>query len=303
MRTVVAGLAFLLLAPGCADPVSPLEKARDRGLTYLREQRDANGAYDAAFVPYMVEVADASGLDPRSWPEGLPLARQFRMPDTNASLLGSLRALHAATLLADDGLRDQAVARVTGAYDGRQFGEPRLLNDDSFAILVLGSTSVPFALEPYRSMPDSLVQNQSSNHGWSWTLGGQGETDMTGIVLNSLSKAQGTGRDGPWSAVEPIVPEHVLLFLNTTKTADGGHALMAGGRQGNCNSTVWAIRAYELLGWPAPEQAWAFLLALQNQDGGFAFTPGNSSNLLCSAEAATLLGMAVQGTVRRPSTD
>jgi hypothetical protein len=301
MRVPAAGLALSLAAmalAGCAAPgdgPAPLDGALD----FLLAQRE-EGRWPAAFVPHMLEVANAANLAPWAWPEGRPLTAQFVMPPDNGSLLSTLRALYGATLVDDDGLTQEAADRVRAAYDGRQFGDPALLNDDAFALLVLASAHADFATEPARSMPDALLQNQSADHGWSWHVGGAGEVDMTGIVLTALSGARSHSTQPAPKALDRVGRDYVLHFLDGTRTPDGGHGLRAGGDAGNCDSTVWAIRSYALLGAPRPQAEWDFLLSLRNGDGGFAFQSGGPSNALCTAEVAVLLALERDGRLADP---
>lgn len=302
MRAAVLALAAAVVAvalAGCSDPQeepTPLDGA----LGYLLAQRQ-DGRWDAAFVPHMLEVADAANLAPHLWPGERPLAQQFTMPPAEGALLPQLRALYGATLLLGDGATAlEAMERVRAAYDGRQFGDPALLNDDAFALLVLASAHVDFARDPERSMPDSLLQNQSDDNGWSWHVGGDGEVDVTGMVLTALSGARSHSTRPAPTALDRVGRDYVLHFLDSTQAADGGHSLRPGGDEGNCDSTVWAIRSYALLGAPRPETQWRFLLELQNEDGGFAFQAGGASNALCTAEVATLLALDGAGRLSDP---
>lgn len=289
----LAALLAVLLS-GCARPEPDgqgLGKELDRSWSALLEVRDAQGRWPSGLLPYVAEAASAAGKDLHSWPPPLPIADQVQWPADDAPLLQALRPLHAAALA---GHGDQAVAqrvrdRVLAAYDGVQFGEPALLNDDAFALIVLAAADVSWTTE-LRPAIHGLVANQSADGGWSWSAGAAGETDVTGLVLAGLSQAGALGE---------VTPEGVLAFLGTTESPGGGHALQAGGGP-NCDSTVWAIRAYAALGRQAPQGDWDFLLGLQRQDGSFAYTPGGPANALCTAEAATLLALAQSGHVAVP---
>jgi hypothetical protein len=116
---------------------------------------------------------------------------------------------------------------------------------------------------------------------------------MTGIVLSALSQVPG--------AMARIDAASAQTFLAATRTPDAGHSLMAdGSAHGNCDSTVWAIRADAALGLSADPHAWAFLATLRHTDGSYSYVDGGPANALCTAEAATLIALAAQGSVAPP---
>ncbi|HUR25148.1 MAG TPA: prenyltransferase/squalene oxidase repeat-containing protein [Candidatus Thermoplasmatota archaeon] len=274
---------------GCTrpEPWPDLEAEADAAFASLLAGRGDDGRWPPAQVPYVIEAAHAAGKDLHAWPQPVPVAHQVAWPPENASLLQALRPLLAVALAAHDGVDVDVAAsqrvqdRVMAAFDGRQFGDPALLNDDAFALIVLGAAHVTWssALDP---AVDGLLANQSADGGWSWSVGGAGETDMAGLVLAGVTEA---------GAIHRVDRRPVLAFLDTTRSPGGGHALHPGGPP-NCDSTVWAIRAHDAFGMPAPRGDWDFLVSLQRPDGSFAYTPGGPGNALCTSEAATLLAMA-----------
>lgn len=288
----IAALLVLALS-GCARPgqtssqPSGLQDEADRALASLLAGRDAEGRWPAGQVPYVAEAAHAMGKDLRAWPEPVPVADQVAWPPDDAPLLQGLRQLHAVALSSqrDAAALERVRERVMASFDGAQFGDRALLNDDAFALAVLGvAGDAAHAASPPEVEPAvaGLIANRSADGGWSWSVGGGGETDMTGLVLAGLAAA---------GAVARVEPGPVLAFLASTAADGGGHALAPGGTP-NCDSTVWAIRAQDILGIAAPQAAWDFLLGLQLDDGSFAYSPGGAGNALCTAEAATLLGLA-----------
>lgn len=307
---LVASLALLSL-PGCAVPgsgsddltsasrsataaPSHIETAGLQAWDHLLSLRDDGGRWSEGLVPYLVEAAVAGGRDPRSWPPELPLVQQLGWPADNGSYIGSLRSLYAFALANERA--EEVEGRILEGFDGRQFGDPALLNDDAFALLALHATADRD--DPrWSGWTASLASNQSDDGGWSWGVGGPGETDMTGIVLDAIGQEAQAG---------PADSERAAVFFATTRAPDGGHALMPGDDAGNCDSTVWALRGLARVeggdGASDAERraAWDFLLALQRDDGGFAYQPDGPANALCTAEVAALIGDAVHGRVPGP---
>jgi hypothetical protein len=264
-------LLALLLGAGCLQ-AAPEPSPQERAWDWLLDQRGAGGRWEAAFVPHLVEAAVASGKDPEEWPSPVPLADQLAWPAEDAGFMASLRPLRAWALLPDHGGRAHAIAdRIIAGHDGRQFGEPALLNDDAYAVLGLADINEDLAL----AFSWALLDNQSVEGGWSWTPGGTPETDMTGIVLAGL-------RQGGYNATA------ARAFLDGTRAPGGGHAMHAGGGA-NCNSTAWALNGYAALGGEAPADGLAFLASLQRPDGALAYQAGGAANALCTVEAVPLL--------------
>lgn len=263
-----AFLMLLVVMAGCAQPAGA---SQGRAWDWLLHLRDADGRWPAELVPYVVEAALATGKDPSTWPSPVPMVEQMQWPADNATYIAALRPLHAWALLPEHGGRGADIERrLLAGYDGRQFGNPALLNDDAFALLTLA------ALDPMEASDRaaSLAENQTAGGGWSWAPGSEPETDMTGIVLTALADARAGGFDA----------SRARSFLDGTHVPGGGHALRTGG-SANCDSTVWALRGGRALGVPAPADDGAFLASLQRRDGGLAYLAGGAANALCTVEA------------------
>lgn len=272
MRRVAAVLVLALMA-GCSQPHE--KSSQDRAWDWLLDQRDEGGRWPAAFVPHVVEAAAASGRDPAVWPSPVPLAEQMAWPSEGGTFMSSLRSLHAWSLLPQNGGRGEDITeRLLAGYDGRQFGDAALLNDDAYALLALGAIDPALAA----SHAASLAENQSAEGGWAWSPAGKPETDMTGIVLVALARAAVGGFD----------PAAARGFLDRTHQAGGGHSMHVGG-EANCDSTAWAMHGYKALRTGAPEDDRAFLASLQREDGSLAYQPSGGSNALCTVEAVPLL--------------
>ncbi|MFO1533592.1 MAG: hypothetical protein ABR562_07880 [Thermoplasmatota archaeon] len=236
-------------------------------------------------APYLVEAAVASGKDPATWP---PAASALSLlpgaDDMQPGLIHFLRPAHALAVAGRLGPESNETATILAAFAGGQFGATSLLNDDIWVLLTLPRAGIPRDDARVQADAGFLLAHQGADGGWSWATDGPSETDETGMALEALA---GVGRLGA------DVAERALAFVARQTSPDGGVALVKPGAA-NCDSTAWSIRASAAAGRPPPPQAWAFLASLRNADGTYQFTRGGNSNVICTIEAATVLGMALR---------
>jgi len=279
LRAVLAMAAVgVLLAGAWPQPAGAVLEARDAGLAYLA------ALPPGTLAPYVLEAAVAAGKDPSAWPPGHPALSAVHLPGNGTAYLAFLRPAYALSRVPGVPQRDAIYNGVVHGWDGRQFGDPALLDDDTFALLTLAAVVPDWGLEPWHSMPDSLLANQSAAGGWSWAVNGTPDTDSTGIAVAALAAS----RPG-----QPL-PADVGAFLATVHNADGGFGGLPG-QVSNCDSTVWGMRAAALAG-ADDRGALGFLLSLRRGDGGFAYLPSEAgSNALCTAEATILLADLAAG--------
>ena len=273
-------LLGLLALSGCLGPPAPgpSDTPLDAALQYLAGL--GQDGYAPSLAPYVAEASWAAGLNPAAWPRDRPVLDDVAVP-SGGPLLAALRPLHALAL-ADAPGRDQRVQRVLDAFDGRQFGDPGLLNDDAFALLVLDADGVPDAHPAVQAGAGTLLEAQAG--GWPYAVGGEPGADTTGFALAALHASGLLGQADASAATD---------FLHATR--DGAAFAETPGGRANCNSSVWALRGLLLLGVGTPPEAWDWLESLQQADGGLAYQPGQAANALCSAEAATLWGLRATG--------
>lgn len=275
-----AVVTILLVALAAAPVDAKLEDERARALAYLAGHADEAGPLAAN----LAEAAAANGRDPAEWPSPHdPVAAHVQVPGPDAANISLLRPLRALALANDPraGPGGELTARVQQHVGASGYGSPATLNDDAYAILALAAAAPLDDGDRFQPMAAHLRANQHAGGGWGWAVGGGPGTDMTGLVVEALHVAGSPPEAGP-----------VLAFLATTRDARGGFAESPGGAR-NCESTAWGIRATLRLGAEVDPDDWGFLLGLQRDDGGFAHAEGGRSDLLCTADAATLIGDVV----------
>lgn len=289
LRVPACLLGALLLAPGVE--AKGIEAQRGPALDYLADHIDGSGTMSANIA----EAAYANGLDLMAWPSaGDPVAYQVSSrfsPEgvANITLLRPLRALALANDpdAAPDG---ELTLRVLDHFGPDGYGDRRTFNDDAYAILALRAVGFPSGDARIQVARDHLLAAQRDDGGWGWTLGAPSGTDLTGLVVEALTQSGG---------VPQANGSRALGFLASTRT-DAGFTETPGGHA-NCESTAWGIHATDRLGETPRDADWWFLLGLQRPDGGFSHLPGGASDLLCTTEAAALLGAADAGDIDGPA--
>jgi Prenyltransferase and squalene oxidase repeat len=291
-RIPAASCVLLVLGLCClqgAAAKGSLDDELARGLEYLAAQ-GGEGPYPAELAPYAVEAALAAGLDPAAWPEASRSAlASVTLPGPDAPFLKLVRPAYALALAGhlDDWQGEDVEARLRAGFDGQQFGEAALLNDDLYATLALVADGADAGDAEVHAVVQLLTRHQNADGGWGYAVNATSSVDTTAMALLLLQRID--------VGVEPdaaAATDGAVAFVLSAQDADShGFAEAPGGRP-NCDSTAWAMRV--ALG-GAGVRGWTYLLGLQNDDGGFSYQPGQPSNTLCSVEAVTVLADALAG--------
>lgn len=144
------------------------------------------------------------------------------------------------------------IEKIIEAFDGEQVGDPKLVNDDIFALLVLRKAGFEPSDRVVEKVTRFILQKQKEDGSW------QGDVDMTAAAIQALSlipDIQGTN--------DAITKAKV--YLQRQQQIDGGF--------GNPESTSWALQAIAALGedWEKWEKGEndpeSYLFHLQRMDG------------------------------------
>ncbi|MGB0653618.1 MAG: hypothetical protein ACPGQL_10510 [Thermoplasmatota archaeon] len=272
-------LALLLVgtsALAAGDPSAALD--------HLEATRDGDGHF-ATSPRYVLEAAHSAGQDVTAWPaaggptvwDQLEPTPTAECPTEGEAYFANLRQVHAVGTSGRDPHDVHGVNLVrclNNGFDGNQHGDPLLINDDAWAILALRAADYGRGNDRIQASADVLVVGQNLDGGWSHNGLAASDTDFTAMVLVALDHA-GRLDDVATSAAD---------FLASTSAASGGHSSRPG-EPANCQSTVWAIHAANVLGQAVDQADLDFLASLQNPDGGYAVAPGLASDPFCTAEA------------------
>jgi hypothetical protein len=233
-------------------------------------------------APQMVEAAVAAGVDVHAWPSASnPALSAVEVPPNSTSFMDQLRPAYALALAG--ALNATAAAALMHAgFDGQQFGDPALLNDDAWALLVLEAAHSARG-DAEAAAVRLLAANQGMDGGWSWHVGGTSEVDLTGMVMRALS-----GQDAHDAALN-LSLKRGAAFLAGAADSSGGFPITPGGTP-NCDSSVWAVRGFWAAGTAASPRVFGFLASLRQADGSFAWKSGGAGEVFCTAEVVALLG-------------
>lgn len=148
-----------------------------------------------------------------------------------------------------DGTSVNYIMSILQEFDGEQFGNPNLVNDDIFAAIVLKKAG-------YDEGDAPLLQTLSSIYSWQQENGSFGSVDLTAAAIQMLSLLSST-------AERDEALERAGEYLLSRKESSGGFS--------NAYSTSWALQAILALGdsWEIDSRTSEhFLALLQNTDGG-----------------------------------
>ncbi|MGD8544883.1 MAG: NosD domain-containing protein [Candidatus Bathyarchaeota archaeon] len=249
-------------------------------LNYLRDAQKIDGSI-GNFVTssWAVMAIAAVGEDPHTWRNGGPSIVEYLK--ANQNLLNISKATDVARYMlsmtaAGEDPRNitgtDYVAVLEGLHVNGQIGHQSLLNDDFWSVLALASAEKANST----IIQDSMVfikNNQNSDGGWNWAVGGSSDVDDTSAAILALI----AGGEPPSSHVI----EDGLVYLKQNQMENGGFQFFGGT---NSASDSWAIDAIVAAGQNPTDPYWTkngnnpvtHLLTLQNPDGSFNWTSNDS---------------------------
>ncbi|HYA09981.1 MAG TPA: prenyltransferase/squalene oxidase repeat-containing protein [Gaiellaceae bacterium] len=186
----------------------------------------------------------------------------------NAATLGYLQAyesdLSSATDVELAAMAEAALGAKPGALLVRIHGAERAsgaigpgINSTAWGILALRQARERAPKPAVRY----LLRHQARSGGWSWSPGGQPDSNDTAAAVEALRS----------SGVKGAPIRRALAYLGRLRNRDGGFELTPG-RGSDAQSTAWAIQAFAAARRKPPAGSLAYLKRLRRQDGSFRYS-------------------------------
>ena len=153
-------------------------------------------------------------------------------------------------------LGENYIEKIANSFDGAQFGEVNLDNDDIFALIVLFNAGYGPGDEMIKKSVEFVLGRQRENGSWDESI------DMTGAALVALAQAEANE-----ILQNAITKAKIFLQETQSKRNDGSWA-------DSVSSTAWALEGIMALG--EKQEDWArsdntpvdYLATMQDTDGG-----------------------------------
>jgi hypothetical protein len=220
-------------------------------ISYLSSKQKNDGSFgDFLYTDWVaVGVATSSlGQDIKT-----KILDYFKNNPLNSSILTD-NERHAMALMAlginpYSGTSVDYISKITNNFDGVQFGDTSLDNDDIFALIVLSKAGYNSSDDKIIKDVNYLISKQSSNGSW-------GSIDLTAAAIQALNNFRDI------NGVSDSISK-ALKFLTRSQQNDGGF--------GNSFSTSWAIQGLSsenALYSSEIKKADDYLISKQQTDGG-----------------------------------
>jgi len=274
-------LLFSTIIPVAAYPYGPSDKVIVDARNYLKSAQQPDGSIGGFAVSAWAVMAIASlGEDPHEWKiDGGPSIVDYLK--ANADQLDLSKATDVeryilAMTAAGENPRNidgtDYVAILEGLYDGTQIGDPDLLNDDFWGVIALVSAGKPHDSSIIQNTVAFIKDNQNSDYGWSWAVGGSSDVDDTAAAIMALIAAK--------EPADSSVIVNAFSYIKSKQMDNGGFESWGSTNPG---TDSWAIDAIVAAGQNPTSEYWTKngntpvddLLSFQNDDGSFTW-PGSN---------------------------
>ncbi len=222
-------------------------------ISYIESNQDSNGSFGGSelYTDWALIGLSAKGIDSTVKNKALEYLKSKNKIRSN--LTDNERRAMALLALGENPYEFDGtnyIEAIIKSFDGTQFGDSSLVNDDIFAVLVLAKVGYNESDIEINKSIEFIISKQKSNGSWEDSI------DITGASLQTLSLYNNL----------PGVSNSMNLASNYMKgmqQADGGF--------GNVSSTAWAMQASSALGtnWSVNGKSGIDYLAnYQQSDGG-----------------------------------
>ncbi len=274
---------------GATPPPSPVRaEAAHKALKWLRaQQMNADGSYEGSGAA-SVETLLAAGANRED-------ANEWRVTADAPSLLDFVLAEGASTSHESVSAAGKLAVALSAAdacwpadaMKPSDYYSPTLgtLHPDA-GPLAWGILGVLALDEPTPTdSVEYLINLALPEGGWEWSLGWGRDTNSTALAVQALIAAGVPATDTVISSGQ--------AYLLSAQTDEGGYSYdpnAAWGNVADANSTAYVMQALAALGIPAPDEAAAYLINLQGEEGALGWqTEQAAPNLGATQQAVSAL--------------
>jgi len=307
-RAIVSALLILLLTIGLmlvrgivpsvyAYPYSTMNSNVVNAVNWLRSEQEADGSIGSfAISSWAVMAITSAQEDPNTWNTTDTTSSVVQYLEGNVGLLSScsdysrfILSMVAAGIDPENIGGVNMTAKLESFYNGGQFGDPSLIDDDYWAVMALISAGVSSSDPMIQNALSFIKANQNStDHGWSYAVGHASDVNDTAAALMALISA-GVSTSSAYVTGG-------LAYMKSQQTSTGGFTSLPSGTDAENDS--WAIQAIVAAGQDPTSSSWAQngntpiddLLTFQDVSGAFKDYTGTPSVLTTSFAIPALLG-------------
>ncbi|WP_083523312.1 helical backbone metal receptor [Methanofollis ethanolicus] len=270
-------------ALGAAYPTDAADPAVQKSMDYIRSCQQADGGFaepgretNPGTSWFAVMAIVAAGDDPHTWTvNGTSAIDYWKNSEEASKPEGTAELGKMVTLIA-------AVGEDPHSFNGRDYLSDlkgRMKADGQFGDFVYttywGLLGLAAAGEKTEKPTAWLKSQQNEDGGYGWMPGAESDSDDTAAVVMALI-ATGEPKDSPAVA-------KAIDYLRKHQMDDGGFNY-GGSSSSNAASVAWVVQAATAAGedpskWSKNgKDAVSYLLALQQTDGSFNWTPYTADN-------------------------
>jgi len=226
----------------------------DKALQYISSKQNVNGSFSSDLYTDWAAIAIASSNKNISAKEKIINYLKSNSFVSNTATDNERHAMALMSLGIDPyvGTNIDYIKKIVDSFDGTQFGDGSLVNDDIFAIFPLLKAGYSQNNDMIQKDISFILSKQGSDGSW-------GSVDLTAAAVQALSLVHSSGEINQ----AKIKAEQ---YLKDTQLSDGSF--------GNSFSTSWVLQYIGVIG--ADESSWMknnlnlndYLFKLQQTDGG-----------------------------------
>jgi hypothetical protein len=258
-----------------AYPYSNSEQEVTQAIEWLKSQQQTDGSIGGfATSSWAVMAIVASGEDPHDWSNGGASIIDYLKKNTDSlSSPTDYSKFILSMVAAGEDPRNVSgtdfVAILESFYNGTQFGDQSLLNDDFWALMALTAAGIDKNDEKIMNSVTFIEANQNEGDGgWSYGVGANSDGDDTAAAIMALISV-----DESQSSTNIA---NGLAYMKSKQTSSGGFDSWGLGTT-SAESDSWAIQAIVATGQDPIGANWTKegknplddLLSFQNEDGSF----------------------------------